>query len=825
MPDDYSADRFTAGTVAVGGSATGDIETAHDQDWFAVELVAGRTYQFDLGGSPSEGGTLRDTYLRAIYDSEGRYQSDSYSDDFGGSRDSRVTFTASQSGRYYVRASGDRDETGSYTLRVSDVTPGSGRGPATGRPACGNGRTGRAGAGARGGRGSRGHHGVGGAAVPAGHARRRRRWGGLVPVHAERGARGGAWASGQDADADLVLEDAAGNVLHSGERSSTTNEWVRETLLAGTYYVRVEAQEAGANTYVFRYGVGDADPAEVARLEAVFVRGPPETELETSPGQSTPGAGGRTTVSEGELDETDFPANTTTTGRVDVGDPAVGTIDPGDDTDWFGMELVAGKRYQLDLEGAETQRGFVEDPWLRGIFDADGNEIPNTNDDNSGVGKNARVIYTPAADGTHFVWAASVGSGTGNYRLSVIELGANGASEADTDFPATTSTSGEVEVGGSATGKIKTAGDQDWFAVELEAGRTYQIDLEGISTGRGSLADPLLFPGIYDASGSLIPNTEDDDGGEDINSRVIFTPTADGTYYISASGYIDRDNLNTGTYTLSVRDLTPPGVFVEGATDLADDATTAGEIVVGGFAAIGTISEPGRSRGYDTFDRDWFAVELEAWQTYQIDLEGGFLGSDGTYINSGLLPEIIAIYDADSNFLHYTSDREASGPGDAARVEFTPNATGAYYISASGVPHTTGDYELTVSNITPDFDSQAADRSTNGRVTVGGSATGKIDTYQDVDWFKVTLTAGTEYQIDLEGRATGSGSLYDPRLRAIFDANGNEIPGTVNDDGGEGYNSRLLFTPDATGTHYVAAGAMADYQGTYMLSVEVADAM
>ena len=218
-------------------------------------------------------------------------------------------------------------------------------------------------------------------------------------------------------------------------------------------------------------------------------------------------------------------------------------------------------------------------------------------------------------------------------------------------------------------------------------------------------------------------------------------------------------------------------------------------------------------------------MELEAGQTYQIDLEGGFLGSDGTYINSGLLPQIIAIYDADSNFLHYTSDRESTGPGDAARVEFTPNADGTYYISASGLSHTTGDYELTVSDITDDPDEHTADRGTNGRVTVGGSATGKIDFEQDVDWFKVTLTAGTEYQIDLEGRSTGSGSLYDPRLRAIFDANGNEIPGTVNDDGGEGYNSRLLFTPDATGTHYVAAGAMADYQGTYMLSVEVADAM
>ena len=73
----------------------------------------------------------------------------------------------------------------------------------------------------------------------------------------------------QDADADLVLEDAEGNVLHSSANVPVpTNEWLRETLLAGTYYVRVEAQEAGANAYVFRYGVGDADPAEVARLLA-----------------------------------------------------------------------------------------------------------------------------------------------------------------------------------------------------------------------------------------------------------------------------------------------------------------------------------------------------------------------------------------------------------------------------------------------------------------------------------------------------------------------------------------------------------------------------
>ena len=120
---DLPNDNSTPGRVAVGGSATGAIGTGGDQDRFAVELVAGRTYQFDLTGSPGGGGTLPDTFFRAIYNSEGRYQADSYNDDFDGGRDSRVTFTPPESGTYYARVSGDRDEVGSYTLSLTDVTP------------------------------------------------------------------------------------------------------------------------------------------------------------------------------------------------------------------------------------------------------------------------------------------------------------------------------------------------------------------------------------------------------------------------------------------------------------------------------------------------------------------------------------------------------------------------------------------------------------------------------------------------------------------------------------------------------------------------------
>ena len=58
------------------------------------------------------------------------------------------------------------------------------------------------------------------------------------------------------------------------------------------------------------------------------------------------------------------------------------------------------------------------------------------------------------------------------------------------DFSRNSSTSGRVAVGDTATGRIGSSGDRDWFAVELVAGRTYVIDLRGSPTGDGTLSDP-----------------------------------------------------------------------------------------------------------------------------------------------------------------------------------------------------------------------------------------------------------------------------------------------------------------------------------------------
>ena len=285
------------------------------------------------------------------------------------------------------------------------------------------------------------------------------------------------------------------------------------------------------------------------------------------------GPGKKANVS--EPSDGDCAGGTTTTCEVDVGGSVTGNIGTDTDNDWYAVVLEAGKRYQIDMEGAPTGRGTHQDPFLQ-HFDAVGNTI-NAFENDSGVGKNARLIYTPTVAGTYYVNAAPANDTQGTYTLSVIVLGANGASEADTDFLSTTATTGRVEVGASATGNISTATDVDWFKVVLEADKTYQIDMKGVDGGGGTLVDPWL-DNIRDSSGNEFLDTGHDDiGGEDdiLDSRIIFTPTEAGTYYLVAT----LATTPTGTYTLSVSDLTPP---------LSTDATLSALSVTGGGSELVT---------------------------------------------------------------------------------------------------------------------------------------------------------------------------------------------------------------------------------------------
>jgi hypothetical protein len=115
--DDYSANTATTGSVEVGATRRGQIETAGDVDWFAVRLTANTQYTIDLRGVDGAGGTLVDPLLQGLYNSNGQLISNTRNDDSNG-RDARVIYTAPSTGVYFVAASAQGSGVGTYSLSL-----------------------------------------------------------------------------------------------------------------------------------------------------------------------------------------------------------------------------------------------------------------------------------------------------------------------------------------------------------------------------------------------------------------------------------------------------------------------------------------------------------------------------------------------------------------------------------------------------------------------------------------------------------------------------------------------------------------------------------
>ena len=131
--------------------------------------------------------------------------------------------------------------------------------------------------------------------------------------------------------------------------------------------------------------------------------------------------------------------------------------------------------------------------------------------------------------------------------------------------------------------------------------------------------------------------------------------------------------------------------------------------------------------------------------------------------------------------------------------------------------------EATVSE--PEDEDFPSSTATRGYVAIGESATGEIGRPGDWDAFRVELDSGVTYQIDVKGDATADGTLIDPYLRRLKDADGNNVPGTSNDNANDMLNSQLLFTPEQSGSYYIQirSATQEGYAatGTYTVSIKL----
>ncbi len=106
---------------------------------------------------------------------------------------------------------------------------------------------------------------------------------------------------------------------------------------------------------------------------------------------------------------------------------------------------------------------------------------------------------------------------------------------------------GSLSTSGPVSGALQQAGDRDLFQVTLQAGTTYTISEIGHQGGGGTLGDPFLR--LDDATGNVVASNDDIVDGSNPDSRIVFTPTVSGTYYVEAGAFVDG---YAGTYTLSM---------------------------------------------------------------------------------------------------------------------------------------------------------------------------------------------------------------------------------------------------------------------------------
>ena len=477
-----------------------------------------------------------------------------------------------------------------------------------------------------------------------------------------------------------------------------------------------------------------------------------------------------------------------TDGELVVGGSATGEIEEPGDEDWFAVDLAAGIAYRVDVEGAATEAGTLEDPDLAGVYGPGGRYISGVAiDDDGGEGRNAVGFLTARSDGTHYVAVAGYRDLTGTYKVSVSR---DERRRPDDDCAADAMTTCVASIGTSVQGEIEEPGDADWFAMDLEAGVSYRVDLAGASTESGTLADPQLSGLLHGANGRLYLLNTNNNVGTGRDAVGVLTPEESGTYFVVAGG--NRDE--TGSYTLSVAPY---------EDDHPDNTTSVGAVAVGGMAN-GEIEEPG--------DADWFAIDLEAGVSYRVDLAGASTES-GTLA----APQLSGLLHGANGRLYLLNTNNNVGTGRDAVGVLTPEESGTYFVVAGGNRDETGSYTLSVA---PYEDDHPDNTTSVGAVAVGGMANGEIEEPGDADWFAMDLEAGVSYRVDLAGASTESGTLADPQLSGLLHgANGRLYLLNTNNNVGTGRDAVGVVTPEESGTYFVVAGGNRDGTGSYALSV------
>ena len=121
---------------------------------------------------------------------------------------------------------------------------------------------------------------------------------------------------------------------------------------------------------------------------------------------------------------------------------------------------------------------------------------------------------------------------------------------------------------GAQAGAMVAQGAIHSFTASLVAGRTYVIDVQALSSGNGSLADPVVR--VRDHNGAVV--AQDDDGGLGLDPHLQFTAPATGDFAIEVQGV----GVTAGSFHIQAGELAGANLLTSGKLIGSDETVLGG---------------------------------------------------------------------------------------------------------------------------------------------------------------------------------------------------------------------------------------------------------
>ncbi len=461
-----------------------------------------------------------------------------------------------------------------------------------------------------------------------------------------------------------------------------------------------------------------------------------------------------------------------------------GCIYPKDDSDFYKIEGIGGRKITIDVSPLPDMEIRDTDTVVE-LWDAAGNVLADNDDKKSGITFSTIRKFELPADGTYYVLVRCYyhgdrvddkHPGTGEYGVRAFYAGV------ETEPNDTWQQATELSFGDTLSAHFTADTDTvDWFVAELDSTRMYYIGSVGDSV------EPHVEFYYYDPDGDSLVSLLDskvDGRGEGPNFRIAgFVPEETGKYYLRLS---DPDNVTAG-YGMRITG----GHSVPYWSQVHEPDNTRQEAA--NSPLVDTTGVPVRGMLYPVDDVDYYRFEANEGDSYLIETQP--LDSMG-------------IRDTDTDMYIFDENGVLKGHNDDGRygtfstLQWGATATGVYYVrvssyycapvngnTASFRNPGTGEYKLIIKRlgkVAPDTTEDNNTPETAFRLQLGQMVRATLTATDSVDYFLVHMSPDKMYYIDSFGNTNPHVHLY------YADAPGvNILDGDIRGRGYGGTNFRL----------------------------------